>query len=171
MQKTSLGRLTIDRLSLSPIGAIVGSIHAAVEHVGRDHGLNHVVSKCVPLLPRSVCPSFLRACIIKKCVLQWSTPAFEHSGDDFDLRCSAAVAAFHQSCTPHKEKNLTCKLCSIHGLTPISCSILSWCNLLGAQVLYASSEGATPANINLGNMIVGCPYFLFGALCAFAVST
>ncbi|KAK9903546.1 hypothetical protein WJX75_008408 [Coccomyxa subellipsoidea] len=44
-RKTSLGRLTIDRLSVSPIGAIVGSIHAAVEHVGRDHGLNHVVSK------------------------------------------------------------------------------------------------------------------------------
>lgn len=73
MQKTSLGRLTIDRLSLSPIGAIVGSIHAAVEHVGRDHGLNHVVSKCVPLLPQSVCPSFLRACIIKKVC-----PSMEH---------------------------------------------------------------------------------------------
>ncbi|CAL8465564.1 g5100 [Coccomyxa elongata] len=42
----SLGRITLDRFSTNPIGAIVSSINAAVDHVAsRDHGLNHVVSK------------------------------------------------------------------------------------------------------------------------------
>ncbi|EIE22973.1 hypothetical protein COCSUDRAFT_47455, partial [Coccomyxa subellipsoidea C-169] len=45
-RRTSLGRLTIDRLSLSPIGAIVGSIGAAVDHVANNnHSLSHIVSK------------------------------------------------------------------------------------------------------------------------------
>ncbi|BDA49908.1 probable carbonic anhydrase 1 at N-terminal half [Coccomyxa sp. Obi] len=42
----SLGRITLDRFSTNPIGAIVSSINAAVDHVAsRDHGLNHVISR------------------------------------------------------------------------------------------------------------------------------
>jgi hypothetical protein len=48
MQRQSLSRLTIERLSTNPIGAIIGSIQTAVDNVhSKEHGrkLNHIISR------------------------------------------------------------------------------------------------------------------------------
>lgn len=46
MQRNSIGRPGIERMSINPIGAILGNIQSAVDHVaGGEHGLRHVISK------------------------------------------------------------------------------------------------------------------------------
>ena len=48
MQRSSIGRAGIDRMSVNPISAIVGGIQSAVDHVagGGEHNLRHIISKC-----------------------------------------------------------------------------------------------------------------------------
>jgi hypothetical protein len=47
MQRQSISRLTIERLSINPISAIIGSIQTAVDNVhSNQHGrLSHIISR------------------------------------------------------------------------------------------------------------------------------
>ena len=48
LQRSSIGRAGIERMSVNPISAIVGGIQSAVDHVagGGEHNLRHIISKC-----------------------------------------------------------------------------------------------------------------------------
>ena len=50
LQRSSIGRAGIERMSVNPISAIVGGIQSAVDHVagGGEHNLRHIISKCAP---------------------------------------------------------------------------------------------------------------------------
>ena len=48
LQRSSIHRTGIERMSVNPISAIVGGIQSAVDHVAGsgEHNLRHIISKC-----------------------------------------------------------------------------------------------------------------------------